>query len=94
MAFANRKDLTNTSGNIALIITTIQSYVKLNQAMVNVSPGVWKLPNSDVAFGTAIDIYDGGGRLTYGTDYTFAGGTTATFINGPTGTPSADYIHN
>lgn len=90
MAFQNRKDVGGST--TAQVIALIQAHVKLNQNMVNVSPGVWKLPGGDVAFGTAVDIYDSGGRLTYGTDYTFAGGTTATFVNGPAGTPSADYI--
>ena len=92
MAFSNRKDITGGGVTQAQVITLIQSHVKLGQAMTNISPGVWSLPNSDVAFSTFVDIYDGGGLLTYGTDYTFAGGTTATFVHGPTGTPTADYV--
>lgn len=91
VAYQNRKDLTNTSGTLALIISTIQAKVIIDQPLTNVSPGVWKIPSGQV-FGTMINIYDAGGALIYGTNYTFAGGTTATFVNGPTGTPWADYV--
>ena len=73
------------------MITTIQAKVQIGVAMVNVSPGVWKIPSGKV-FGTMIDIYDSGGLLTYGVDYTFATNDTATFVNGPTGTPTYDAV--